>query len=370
MGTAPEMTALQLIKECIATSKVNVTEHQFIYKSWKLFGQPLLKFRNPLKKDIPCEAFINCRATPAGGIRGSIDFIGFHRVIGAFDWPKFGIKDSQGKIVGYISGRPDGPAQPQPLDPKSGPLPHFIIGADDLRQIETWIDEGVPIEVEGAIECETGEQATGINLIASFNPAITRKRICLCAHYDSVYSSPGANDNASSVAALLAIADMMTEDHELPLDLVFFTGEEWGNLGSRAYIKDLVQNGKDDTIQCVINLDAISEGSDLQVWVGPEMFEQQLKRAIDQFEYPEKERVTYYFPPPVSGDHISFYEAGIPSCMFFGGATEKYHISDDTYQPDKVNRILFITEMVWHLTHLLAKQEVSRGTWRTDDIPN
>ncbi|MFN8642091.1 MAG: M28 family peptidase [Candidatus Binatia bacterium] len=58
------------------------------------------------------------------------------------------------------------------------------------------------------------------------------------AHYDSVFASPGADDNAASVAALLEIARVLS-DVELgaSVELVAFADEELGLQGSRRYAR-------------------------------------------------------------------------------------------------------------------------------------
>jgi Zn-dependent M28 family amino/carboxypeptidase len=65
------------------------------------------------------------------------------------------------------------------------------------------------------------------------------------AHYDAVPGTPGADDNASGVAALLALAQYAS-DHppRRPLWCVAFDMEEYGLLGSRAYGQTLKAKGQ------------------------------------------------------------------------------------------------------------------------------
>ncbi|MGQ0636999.1 MAG: M28 family peptidase [Planctomycetaceae bacterium] len=84
---------------------------------------------------------------------------------------------------------------------------------------------------------ETGQQLSGSNLLAE-HPShrwTSRPRFCLGAHLDSRENSPGADDNASAVAALLEIARLLPERWPEPaaldLELVFFDLEEYGMLG-------------------------------------------------------------------------------------------------------------------------------------------
>jgi aminopeptidase YwaD len=57
----------------------------------------------------------------------------------------------------------------------------------------------------------------------------------LAAHYDSVPDTPGADDNASAVAALLEIARVLIQT---PLPIIFsaFTLEEYGFIGAKNFI--------------------------------------------------------------------------------------------------------------------------------------
>lgn len=61
------------------------------------------------------------------------------------------------------------------------------------------------------------------------------------AHYDTVQGTPGADDNASAVAALLEIAKNL-QNVPLKSSVVFcgFTLEEYGLIGSKAYVEKLI----------------------------------------------------------------------------------------------------------------------------------
>jgi hypothetical protein len=83
------------------------------------------------------------------------------------------------------------------------------------------------------------------NLLA-LPPAWDRRPLRLVgAHYDSVAGSPGADDNASGVAALLALAEALSRRGELPpgLGLVAFNAEEDGLLGSREVASLVLDEG-------------------------------------------------------------------------------------------------------------------------------
>jgi len=61
--------------------------------------------------------------------------------------------------------------------------------------------------------------------------------ILVAAHYDTVYISPGADDNASGVAVVLEIARLLnSRPTPRTLQLAFFDREEAGLIGSRAFV--------------------------------------------------------------------------------------------------------------------------------------
>ncbi|MGH2398097.1 MAG: M28 family peptidase, partial [bacterium] len=81
------------------------------------------------------------------------------------------------------------------------------------------------------------------------------------AHYDSVRGSPGANDNASGVAALLELSLALVQAKPArSLRFVAFVNEEppffyWGEMGSRVYAKAARARG--DDIRLMISLEML-----------------------------------------------------------------------------------------------------------------
>ncbi|MGO1728854.1 MAG: M28 family peptidase [Flavobacteriaceae bacterium] len=100
------------------------------------------------------------------------------------------------------------------------------------------------------------------NIIATYQPEKT-KRFIIGAHYDVYKNQPGADDNASSVAGLLEMARMLT-DNELELsygiDFVSFCLEEppfFKKEGMGSYIHATSVSDKDKTYIGMIALEMI-----------------------------------------------------------------------------------------------------------------
>ncbi len=104
------------------------------------------------------------------------------------------------------------------------------------------------------------------NVICTFGPA-DAPRLVIGAHYD-VFTNPGADDNASGVAAILELARLVAEAKpDLPhrLDLVAFTLEEpphfrSANMGSHVYAQRLVVDGA--ALKLAISVEMVGYFSD------------------------------------------------------------------------------------------------------------
>ncbi|MBW4464815.1 MAG: M20/M25/M40 family metallo-hydrolase [Pegethrix bostrychoides GSE-TBD4-15B] len=96
--------------------------------------------------------------------------------------------------------------------------------------------------------------AGGVNLVAErqgSDPSLGA--ILLGAHYDTVEVAPGADDNATAVAALLEAARLLKPPTPRTLQLVFFDLEERGLLGSKPFVEQLSPK----SVQAAVVLDMI-----------------------------------------------------------------------------------------------------------------
>ena len=83
------------------------------------------------------------------------------------------------------------------------------------------------------------------NVIASVIVETDLPYIVVGAHYDSVPNTPGADDNASAVIAMLHAAKAVIQ-HDFICNILFvaFNLEEHGMLGSKSFVKDYVEKNK------------------------------------------------------------------------------------------------------------------------------
>lgn len=112
----------------------------------------------------------------------------------------------------------------------------------------------------------------GDNVVASHGDP-KAPLVVVGAHYDSVEGSPGADDNASGVAALLEVARAFAEsppalaanDPRVHVQFVAFDQEELGLLGSRAYCRAL--QGRGANVVAMMSLEMLGFTSAYQTMV-------------------------------------------------------------------------------------------------------
>ena len=188
------------------------------------------------------------------------------------------------------------------------------------------------------------------------------------AHYDSVFGSPGANDNGSGVAAMLALARRFAgKPAQHTLRFVAFVNEEppyflTGQMGSFVYAGRCKARG--DRISAMISLETIGYFSDAphsQTYPAPGLgvfypsvgnfigfvsnvpSRNLLRRAIALFrkhaKIPSEGAALPAFIPGVSwSDQWSFWQHGYPGIMITDTAPFRYpHYHSATDTPDKLD---------------------------------
>ena len=124
-------------------------------------------------------------------------------------------------------------------------------------------------ELEEHRFCSSGEE--GVNLILRLpgrNPNLPP--LLVGAHYDGPLHSPGADDNASGVAALLELARRWAATPpRRPIWLVAFDQEEWGMVGSAALAAQLKNAGQ--PLKLMVSLEMLAYTSAEQSYPLPAM---------------------------------------------------------------------------------------------------
>lgn len=183
------------------------------------------------------------------------------------------------------------------------------------------------------------------------------------AHYDTVWHSPGADDNASGVAAMLEIARLVSgKKYPRTMRFIAFANEEEpfaesDEMGSRVYVRSLA--GKKDSIVAMFSLEMLGYYSDEREsqqypfplkWIYPDTgsfigfvanpgsavlllnslhhFRRAATFPVQGLAVPES-----LLPDIRRSDHASFWDAGVPALMITDTANFRnryYHTIGDT----------------------------------------
>lgn len=214
--------------------------------------------------------------------------------------------------------------------------------------------------------------------------AATEEVIVIGAHYDTELGTPGANDNASGVAAMLEIARLL-QDERLPRTVRFvaFVNEELPYfqtqaMGSWRYAQRAAARG--DKIVGMLSLETLGYYSDTPgsqrypfpfgffypdrgnflAFVSDLRSRALLRRTLTAFRQEavllaEGAAAPRSVPGVAWSDHWAFWEAGYPALMVTDTALYRYphyHAPEDT--PAKINDLL-LARAVRGLTATVAE---------------
>jgi len=156
----------------------------------------------------------------------------------------------------------------------------------------------------------------------------------ICAHYDSVPDSPGADDDGSGTAAVMAAAQVMSQyvfNHTV--HFVTFSGEEQGLYGSYFYVEEA--NASDDNIIAVLNVDMIGFAETDDDASKIRVYEDEYSTWITAFTSDISEQYYEYIELEVipsgyswGSDHYYFWEAGY-NAIFYA----EYHFNSYYHSP-------------------------------------
>jgi hypothetical protein len=214
-------------------------------------------------------------------------------------------------------------------------------GSEALERVGEYIYNeliatGLPVEY---IEW-SNNKLSGKNIVATLHGIGKADGIVIvCAHYDSVAVSPGADDDGSGVAIVLMLAEIMSNYFfNSTIKFILFSGEEQGKLGSSVYAKSAKQNG--DNIVGVLALDKVGyavtaeEGRKVVHHSNSEsgwMVDISADMAEKYHEYIDLEILRWSQDP--GSDHLSFVNEGYHGTDFVRYAVNPfYHTSEDTIE--------------------------------------
>jgi hypothetical protein len=211
---------------------------------------------------------------------------------------------------------------------------------------------------------------TSRNLIADRpGDCAERELVLVTAHLDSVNvtgfpaAAPGADDNASGSAGVLAIARAQAgRSTKHDLRLVLFGGEEQGLFGSTQYVSGL-NAAERARISAVINMDMIAcknTGTATVLLEGAPV-SQGMIDALAGIAQASTSLAVQTSLKPFNSDHVPFIEAGIPAVLTIEGtdsANDRVHTDRDTLETLDISLALEILRM----NAIFVAQALNSGT--------
>lgn len=172
-----------------------------------------------------------------------------------------------------------------------------------------------------------GQPLEGANifaLLACGRPSA--EAVVFGAHYDSVAGAPGANDDGTGVAAVVAVAREMAKNKPKTRDLyvVLFDQEERGLVGAAAFARKLKDEGR--TVHSVHTIDQMGWDSNHNRAIELEL---PYDGAVDLYKQSAdalKMKIQMFTTTERGSDHDAFRRAGFNAI----GITEEYHHNDTT----------------------------------------
>ena len=220
------------------------------------------------------------------------------------------------------------------------------------------------------------------NVVAERKKDAADKVILLGAHYDTVPTTPGADDNNSAIAVCLEAARVLSEYSDASFRVVIFNREEDGLLGSYEYVDEINKNDIAEVhIFEMVGYFTSEEGSqkgpvglpislpDKGDFIGVLSNSKSngiAKKIGSAFKMvgsntPMLSLKTYFgiekvFTDLLRSDHTPFWEAGIPAVMWTDTSefrNPNYHAPTDTPDTLNYNSMADVTKVM--VQHVLNK---------------
>jgi hypothetical protein len=197
-------------------------------------------------------------------------------------------------------------------------------------------------------------------MIEGSDPQLAQEVVAIGAHYDHVgygtqrnsygpwgYIHNGADDNASGVAALLEVAQALSQLPEPPrrtILIAFWDGEEKGLLGSKHWVRS--PTVALNRLKCFLNVDMVGRLTNRRVEVYGTRSAAGLRQLMSSANHSGLD-LDFTWQMREDSDHWPFFNQNVPILMLHTGLHKDYHRpSDDAHLLnheglEEVSRLMF-----------------------------
>lgn len=353
-GTEGSRLAAEYIAELMDSIGLEVRLQPFTYVGWSYECMPRLNVVTPVEESIVCAPRAYTAASP-GPITGRVWRDGYISVIpDLFGFERLAVGEAgerQASIL--ISPTPGLPPWSFPDTDLRFREPALHISSEDGARLLRLLDEGevtVRIETFGH-DLPNVTDSNVIGFVEGSNP----DRVVVGSHYDSVWNSPGATDNASGVAVMLETAQrVVANPMDCNAEFIAFAAEECWLFGSHYFVREAQFRDEIDIYKGMVNCDPLGPGDLLECWVGPDELKTRVSDILNELRIPDSYSVEWR--QAVDGsDHYPFWLAGVPACFpIWMPHTVEYHQPSDTMEHVKLHKLEITMEIVEAVARNLA----------------
>jgi len=326
-GTESDCKAADFVEAEFRKMFPEVIRHEYRFLAWRPLREGTIEIEG---ETYPTRLGIACPSTPERGCTGLLRRFGGSHVYGLW------IKGQHGPSAHImVNSQYGGKAIPLLCHPYAS-TPTGIVGGEVRERLEEAEREGKEVTFTCQVQLFPNTSSWNIEGIIPGDP---ERWVIVTGHYDTVYVSPGANDNTASLACLPAVADLLlrTPNEDRPTFRFLATGgEEMDLQGSRSYVRDLGWRGDVPKVILALNLDSMTWGDTVQV--GSSDHAAPFSTLFDQ-AYRATPLSTYRGDLRKVGlgggvDSFPFYRAGIPTINLNtegdADTTSLWHTPEDT----------------------------------------
>jgi hypothetical protein len=212
------------------------------------------------------------------------------------------------------------------------------------------------------LKYELHQYETGVNVIVQFGTGPLF--FAVSCHIDRFKGSGGANDNASSIAVCLGLAQYFaSKPTAINLIILFFDEEEYGLKGSKAYVRHFGF----DNIDSLVNLELVGIGENIVLWPvyePPNPITKRIQKLLtdilnnefvhetsDEFLIKNESLLLSFFPLYYS-DAESFTEAGFNNAITLSRIGQKDYLNAELYLKGNV---------IDKFEHLISESELLKN---------
>ncbi len=355
--------AAQFVAREFAQLGLQVTTQDFPFLGWEVDELPVLEILEPQPGYASVALMEYSGSTPMEGLEGELRPAGLAGIVPGFlDWPRYAIVDGNDRVAAYLIAHIGLAGWFAPAIPLANPEPFYsfpmaILSQADHQRFQEWLSAGERVRVRFRARGHYKGDYIGHNVIASL-PGKTECSVVLCAHLDTAYGTPGANNNAGGIQALFHVAQQLLAipDRKLTYQLLACDATEWHYLGSHFFVQEARAHGRLKNILAGINLDTIASGDQLFFLAWPQSMRDRAESVVSQLKLHERFRTVEFLGHLAGSDHYSFIQAGIPAAEILFWPCPVYKTPEDDMRFVDEKMIMLGAEIAYALALTFEKE--------------